>query len=71
MQLRALKRVDWNWAVMLWMRGARLCPTCQIPNDFDHETQLELLPKGVFVQAWGEGMAAKVMVVQRYDDVVG
>jgi hypothetical protein len=51
---------------MLWRQGGKYCPTCQIPEDFDAETQLI----GIFVQNWGEDMAAKVLVVQKYDDAL-
>jgi hypothetical protein len=62
--LKNLKRVDWSWAVMLWRQGGKFCPTCQIPKNSEAGKR----SNGTFVQNWAEGMAAKVMVVQVYDD---
>jgi hypothetical protein len=58
--LKALKRVDWSWMVMLWQQGGKYCPTCQLPEEFDEG----VTSSGTFVQNWSEGMVAKVVVAQ-------
>jgi len=46
--ITTLKKVDWLWAVKEWIRGGKICPSCQIPEDWeDNEGWLQCLGEGV------------------------
>lgn len=60
-ELKALKHVDWSWAVMRWTNGGKICPTCQIPAGYDDSV------KGQFLQRWGEGLVSHALAVQTYE----
>ncbi|KPI45818.1 uncharacterized protein AB675_424 [Cyphellophora attinorum] len=76
-QLRELRMVDWTWAIMMWKEEVRhvknwtrTCPTCAIPDEWwasdNGEDHGEDDGEARFCQAWGEGVAERVMVVQKY-----
>jgi hypothetical protein len=74
-ELRQLQMVDWTWAIMMWKEEVkhvkdwtRTCPTCAIPDEWWDADEADSGGVGGarFCQAWGEGVAERVMVVQRY-----
>lgn len=57
-EISSLRKVDWNWAVKDWIQGGKICPTCQIPENYNDSSG--------WLQCWPDGFVRIVMV--EHDD---